>query len=221
MTRAAAEAEAAACLVDAARALADEGLNPGTSGNLSLRIGETIWVTPSGVDPRQIDQSALVSIDVEGRVRSGTRRPTSEWPLHTAIYRSRADVNAVVHCHSHYATVLACARKAIPPLHYMIAVASPDHIPCVAYATFGGDALGRLCADGLRGRDAILLANHGQVAVGVSLGDALRVAREVEILARTYVGTLSVGGPVLLDEQEMADARAKFPSYLSQRNDAT
>ncbi len=200
-------------LLDAARALADEGLSPGSSGNLSFRRGSGFVITPSGVAPEALEAVSLVRLDLAGRVLHGALAPSSEWPMHAALYRARPDVAAVVHCHSPYATTLACARKAIPPLHYMVAVASRDEVPCAPYEAFGSDALAVSAVTALAGRWATLLANHGQIAVGRDLDHALWVAREVETLARTYWGTLAIGGPVPLSAEEMDVVNERIANY--------
>ena len=125
----------------------------------------------------------------------------------------------MVHCHSNYATILACAGKAIPPLHYMIAVTASYEIPCAPYATFGTPALADSALAALQGRFACLLANHGQIAIGMNLEGALRMAAEVEELATTYWGCLAIGGPQVLDTQQMDDVMAAFASYGQQRDD--
>ena len=200
-------------LVRATRALADEGLSPGSSGNLSFRRGRGFVITPSGVEPARLGPHALVRLDLTGRVLHGTLAPSSEWPMHAALYRARPDVGAVVHCHSPYATTLACARKPIPPLHYMIAVASRDEVPCATYQAFGSEALAASAVDALGPRFATLLANHGQIAVGRDLDHALWVAREVETLARTYWGTLAIGGPVPLSAAEIEAVNERIANY--------
>jgi L-fuculose-phosphate aldolase len=200
-------------LLEATRALAAEGLSPGSSGNLSFRRGSGFVITPSGVAPGALEAASLVRLDLAGRVLHGALAPSSEWPMHAALYRTRSDVGAVVHCHSPYATTLACARRAIPPLHYMIAVAARDEVPCAEYAAFGSDALAASAVDALGERWATLLANHGQIAVGRDLEHALWVAREVETLARTYWGTLAIGGPVPLSPAEIDAVNQRIGNY--------
>ncbi len=207
------EATPSAQLLEGALALAREGLSPGSSGNLSFRRGRGFVVTPSGVAPEALDAPSLVRLALDGRVLHGALPPSSEWPLHAAVYRARPDVGAVVHCHSPYATTLACARRAIPPLHYMIAVAAPDEVPCARYEAFGSEALADAAVEALGARRATLLANHGQIAAGRDLAHALWVAREVETLARTYWGTLAIGGPVLLGDAELAEIAARIEHY--------
>lgn len=209
----AAEITPAEILCEHARALAREGLAPGSSGNLSLRRGSGFVITPSGVAPEELEAVSLPRLDLRGRVLHGALAPSSEWPMHAALYRARADVGAVVHCHSPYATMLACARRPIPPLHYMIAVAAPDEIPCAPYAAFGSEALAESAVSALGSRGATLLANHGQIAVGADLRQAVWIAREVETLARTYWGTLAVGGPVELGADEIAAVNERIQNY--------
>lgn len=200
-------------LLEAARALSTDGLSPGSSGNLSFRRGGGFVITPSGVDPEEIDATALVRLDLDGRVLHGAGVPSSEWPMHAALYRARPEIGAVVHCHSPYATTLACARKAIPALHYMIAVAAPDEVPCARYESFGSAALAESAVAAIGKRWATLLANHGQIAVGRDLDHALWVTREVETLARTYWGTLAIGGPVLLSKAELDAVGERIGNY--------
>ena len=104
-------------------------------------------------------------------------KPSTEWHFHLAAYRARPDRDAVVHTHSTHATVLACAHKPIPAFHYMVAVAGGKDIPCVPYATFGTDELARHVAKGLKDRDACLMANHGQIALGTTLESCARTCR--------------------------------------------
>ena len=110
-------------LVEAARSLAEEGLSPGASGNLSARQGDGMWITPTGIASARLEVADLVRVGLDGERLEGSRDPSSEWRMHAAVYRASEGAAAVVHCHSPYATILACARRGIPPLHYMLAVA--------------------------------------------------------------------------------------------------
>lgn len=152
----------------------------------------------------------------EGRRAGKTERqrvPSSEWRFHLAAYGVRAEDQAIVHCHSMHATVLACAHKPIPAFHYMVAAAGGDDIPLVAYATFGTESLSKHVRQGLRNRRACLMANHGQIACGATLQGALELAHEVEELAEQYYKVLLLGEPNVLDAAEMARVRKKFESY--------
>lgn len=204
----------AAALVAAAQALDAAGFMPGKSGNLSLRTPRGLLITPAGLPYAATMPDDLVETALDGAVLSGQRRASSEWRLHAAIYAARPDAHAIVHTHSPHATALSCARRAIPPIHYMITLGGGADIPCAAHATFGTEALADAAVAALAGRRACLLANHGVVAVGATLAGAEALAREVENLARQYLLLLAAGvAPVLLDEAALAEAAAQFRGY--------
>lgn len=207
------EDEARQQLVDAMRTLDARGLNRGTSGNLSVRFGSGMFVTPSGVTPDRLKPELMVFVDGDGSVAEGAARPSSEWRMHMGLYQRRADANAVVHCHARHSTILACARMEIPPLHYMVAVSGGASVPVAPYATFGSGELAEGVADTLDGRLACLMANHGLIALGPSLATAMAIAEEIEEQAAVYCGTLAIGGPKLLDPAEMARIIGAFQRY--------
>jgi L-fuculose-phosphate aldolase len=200
-------------LVETAKAMSARGLSPGRSGNVSCRLNDGMLITPSGLAYDELKPADIVQVEADGSVPRGQRCPSTEWHFHLAIYRARTDRHAVVHTHSLHATVLACARRNIPAFHYMVAVAGGLDIPLVPYATFGSEELARHVADGLRARDACLMAHHGQVAIGTSLERALELAFEVEVLAEQYVKVLTLGRPDILDEEEMTRVLEKFKGY--------
>lgn len=193
--------------------LLSERLTTGTNGNASLRSATGMLITPTGIRPSELRPESIVAMDLEGKLASAQLTPSSEWPVHAAIYRARPDVHAIVHCHSHYATTLACNRLSIPAFHYLVALAGGDSIPCAPYATFGSAELAQQVAGALRERRACLMANHGQISVGPDLESALELARSVEELAAQYHACLSAGGPVLLTKDEMDEMRARISSY--------
>lgn len=200
-------------VVAIAKSMDDAGLAPNKSGNVSCRDGDGFLITPSGVPYRDLVPADIARLDATGSVLAASRRPSSEWRMHAAIYRRRPDVQAIVHTHSPSATALACAHRGIPAFHYMIALAGGD-VCCMPYATFGSDELAAHAVAGLEGRRATLLANHGVVAVGVSLRAALAVAVEVENMARQYLALLAAGlEPRVLDADEMARVIGKFKDY--------
>lgn len=212
------EAEARQQLVDAMRALDARGLNRGTSGNLSLRYQTGMFVTPSGVTPDRLTPDQMVFIDNDGTI-TGDVRPSSEWRMHMGLYQRRPDAQAIVHCHARHATILACAHRAIPPLHYMVAVSGGASVPVAPYATFGSEELAAGVAATLEGRFACLMANHGLIALGPNLPTALAISEEIEEQAAVYCGTLAIGGPQLLDTQEMARILTAFRSYGQKKGD--
>jgi L-fuculose-phosphate aldolase len=198
--------------VAAARRLDALGLNRGTSGNIGLRTGSSFLVTPSGVPVEDLSPDAIVEMDFSGAIR-GAGKPSSEWRIHRDLLAARADIDAVVHTHSRYATSLACLHRDIPPFHYMIAVAGGDTIRCAPYAVFGSQALSDLALKALEDRKACLLGNHGQIALGRDLADALAVAVEVESLCAQYWTALQLGQPQLLSGPQMLEVLEKFKGY--------
>jgi L-fuculose-phosphate aldolase len=200
-------------IAQVSKAMAARGLNSGTSGNVSARLPNGLLVTPSGVVPDKLTPQAIVRLDAEGRAPAGSLKPSSEWRMHAGLYARRPDMNAVVHCHSRHATILACAGRPIPAFHYMVAVGGRSLIPLAPYRTFGTVELAEAVADALQGGLACLMANHGQIVGAPTLAKALAIAEEVEEQAAVYWGTLAIGGPNVLDEAQMAEVFAQFKGY--------
>lgn len=192
------------------------GLGTGTSGNLSVRSRDGMLITPTGIAPHDLQPGELVAMSLSGEVSSGALRPSSEWQMHAAIYAGRPDVQAVVHCHARHATILACRQTPIPAVHYMIAVTGRDTVPVAPYATFGTEALARSVVETLGEGRACLLANHGLIAAGADLQQALRVAEEVEELAAIYCGCLAIGGARVLSRDQMEEVQRAFAVYGQQ-----
>jgi len=200
-------------LVDAAQEVERSGLSPGTSGNLSVRVPGGFLITPTGVSYGSMDPADTVFLSSRGDPTGDRLQPSSEWPLHTAIYVDRPDAQAIVHLHSPHATGIACLRKEIPAFHYMVAVAGGNTIRCSRYETYGTVELALAAVEALEDRRACLLANHGQIAIGPSLDEAVRLAREVEDLAHTYSVALESGEPVILPPDEIDRVAVRFQSY--------
>lgn len=198
-------------VVQAVQHLDARGLNRGSTGNASTRMGGGMLITPSGMGAELTTQD-LPFVSWGGTTR-GRWKPSSEWHFHEAIYKSRPDLQAVVHTHSAHATALACLRRPLPAFHYMVAVAGGDDVPLVPYFTFGTEALSAVVAHAMAQRDACLLANHGLVAAGATMAQALKVAEEVESLCGMYLAALAVGEPALLSAGQMAEVREKFRGY--------
>ena len=190
------------------------GFAPSKSGNVSCRTAGGFLITPSGLPYAVMLPGDLTHLNADGGTISARLKPSSEWPFHAAIYRARADIAAIVHTHSPRATALSCARRGIPAFHYMIAMAGGPDIRCAEYATFGTDALAENALKAIKGRRAVLLANHGVIAGGATLEAAWRLAFEVENLASQYLGLLASGlKPVILGKAEMARVLEKFKGY--------
>lgn len=200
-------------MAEVMKAMDDRGLNRGTSGNVSARCGEAMLVTPSGIPASRLTGDHMVLVQPDGSTAPGALKPSSEWRMHQGLLDRRPDVGAVVHCHSRHATILACANKPIPAVHYMVAVSGGVSVPVAPYATFGSSALAQAVVEVLDGRYAALMANHGQIVVAPNLDFALAIAEEIEEQAAVYWGTLAIGGPTLLADEEMNLILQRFKSY--------
>ena len=192
--------------------LAKLGLNRGTSGNASVRLDDHFLITPSGMAAETLTINDMVEVNMAGQTIDAGK-PSSEWRFHRDIYEARPEVNAVVHTHAMFATSLSCLRKDIPPFHYMIAVAGGQDIRCADYVLFGTQALSNAAITALKDRKACLLANHGMIAVGKTLQQAVDIAIEVETLCEQYWRALQVGSPHLLSNDEMAEVFEQFKDY--------
>lgn len=199
-------------LVESCRAMVRLGLTRGTSGNVSVRAGEGLLISPSGMPYETMRPEDVVPMRLDGS-HSGDLLPSSEWRFHRDILRARPEVGAVVHTHSTQATAVAVLGRAIPAIHYDIAAAGGPTIRCAPYATFGTEALARHVLAALEGRKACLLAHHGVVATGSTLAAALSLAVLVEELARLYLACLPAGEPPVLPDDEIARVVALYASY--------
>jgi L-fuculose-phosphate aldolase len=199
-------------LIAAARKMNALGINQGTSGNLSLRDGGMMLITPSAIAYEALTPEMIPALRIGNRdgAYEGAYRPSSEWRFHHDIYAARPEVGAIVHNHAPYATALAMARREIPACHYMIARFGGAPIRVADYALFGTAALSAHVLAAMEGRSACLMANHGCLATGPDIETALGYAVELEALARQYVLSLTIGGPVLLSQADVAEAIEQF-----------
>lgn len=189
------------------------GLNQGTAGNVSARFENGMLITPSGIPYERLTEEMIVYVDLSGKHDEG-KLPSSEWRFHQAAYQARPDANAVVHNHAVHSTAVSILNRPIPAIHYMIAAAGGNSIPCAPYATFGTRALSEHVAVALKNRKATLLQHHGMIACEENLEKALWLAHEVEVLARLYLSTLAIIDPVpVLDDEEIAIVLEKFKTY--------
>lgn len=210
------DTESRQAVVDTLKTLGEKNLNKGTSGNVSAATADGMLITPTGVAPEVLMPEHIVHLSLDGEVDEQQLTPSSEWQMHADVYSGKPGVTAIVHCHSPYATILACARKPIPAMHYMVAAAGSYGIPLADYATFGSKELSQANLAALSTSMACLLANHGQLSVGFDLAGALKLAELVEEQAHCYWGTLAIGGPALLDKQQMDEVMTAFSSYGQQ-----
>ncbi len=202
-------------IVAACRQMNALGINQGTSGNISVRHGDAMLISPSATPYHSMRPEEIAAMPLEGEYGawSGPLKPSTEWRFHLDIMRARPEVGAIVHSHPTYCTTLAIARKEIPACHYMIAAFGGTNVRCAPYATFGTKELSVHALAALEGRTACLLANHGMIATGANLDKAMWLAVELETIARQYYNSLLIGGPVLLSDADIAETAAKFATY--------
>jgi L-fuculose-phosphate aldolase len=200
-------AEVRAALVQFSNKLIADRLCIGSSGNLSIRVGDRIFITPSSTPPCEMAPEQIAETDLAGTIVEATARPSTELPLHTAIYNASA-AGAVVHTHSMFATVLSTTHEELPAVHYMInQLGGPVRV--VPYCTFGTAELAQRVRAGIQDRFATLIQNHGTVTYGATLAEAYARAQLLEWLAELYVRGLQIGAPRILSVAELAEVRAQ------------
>lgn len=203
-------------IIDACLSMNATGLNQGTSGNVSIRVGGRMLITPSAVPYDQMTPEMLAAIDLTGDMAGawdGPRKPSTEWRFHWQLLKSRADINAIVHAHPTYCTAFAMLRQPIPASHYMVAAFGGADVRCAGYDTFGTAKLADLAVEAMTDRFACLLANHGMIAGGESIAQAMWRAEELETLARQYCIAKSVGNPVILTDAQIDKTLEGFKGY--------
>ncbi|MBW3603207.1 MAG: class II aldolase/adducin family protein [Actinobacteria bacterium] len=198
-------------LVEFSQRLAPDGLTVGTSGNLSVRSGDLIAVTPSGVDYADLQPELICVIEPDGGQVDGELEPTSEVPMHTSVY-ARTDARAVVHTHPPYATTLSVLLDELPPVHYMIALLGGP-VRVAPYATYGTRELAGHMDRALRGRTAVLLANHGASTTGESIERAYARSLYLEWICRVYYQARALGEPRLLSADQVEEVAEKLRGY--------
>ncbi|MBZ4323582.1 class II aldolase/adducin family protein [Streptomyces huiliensis] len=216
-------------LATARRTVAD-GLVVGTSGNVSARIGDMILVTPGGVPYDRLRPEDVVAVGLDGRPVSGglapdgpapgRLAPTSELPLHLAVYRA-TDATAIVHTHAVHATAVSTLVTELPAIHYMTA-ALGGPVRVAPYALYGSDELARHALTALDGRTGCLLRNHGTLTYGTTLDQAYDRTAQLEWMCRVWLAASGVSGrtPSLLDAGQLAEAGEKLRGYGRRRDRA-
>lgn len=202
--------------------LLGKGLLTQTSGNLSIRLSaDAIAITPTSIEYDRMTPEDIVVCDLDGAVLAGNRAPSSETPLHAAVYRLRDDIKAIVHTHSPQATTLAILGLPIPAVHYIIASLNTTTVPVAPYATYGTPELAASVRDTFQAPGlAVLIANHGLVAGGRTLKQAADGAETTEILAGYYYRALTAGQPNVLTDGQMDEVIAKYRRKPTEANAA-
>lgn len=204
---------------DMGKKLLAAGLVLGTWGNVSARLDKKrMVITPSGMDYLKIEPEDMAVVDVETGEWSGPRKPSTEAPLHSLIYKARPEVGAVIHAHSVFASTVAACGKDIPAVLEEVAQVAGGPVRVARYALPGTKELACNAVEALEGRNAVLLANHGVVAVGADLDEAFLVCQVVEKAAMVLIYGTLLGGVRLLPEGDVAELRRFFTEkYLAGR----
>jgi len=200
-------------LVATARRTVSDGLVVGTSGNVSVRVGGTVLVTPTGVPYERLAPGDVTGVDLDGRQVLGALRPTSELPMHLAVYRT-TDARAVVHTHAVHATAVSTLVRELPLIHYMAGdLGGPVRV--APYATYGTPELAENMRHALANRSACLLQNHGTITYGTTLRQAYDRTAQLEWMCRVWLTASSVPGlsPTLLSEEQVAEAGERLRGY--------
>ncbi len=202
-------------IVARARELDASGLNRGSSGNLSARNGATMLITPSAVPYAALEPEMIAAMPLEGEYGAweGPRKPSTEWRFHLDLMRARPELNAIVHTHAPFSTILAIARKPIPAIHYMMAAFGGPDIRVAGYACYGTAELSAQVVAAMVGRTGCLMANHGMLTAGPDLTRATWLAHELEALAHQYYHVLTIGGGHELSEADLVETAKGFASY--------
>ncbi len=199
-------------IVNASKKILGLGLNIGSEGNISFKHKDKIFITPSGIETSQLDESLISEVDINGDVKN-FQKPSSEIFMHLYIYKQRPEVHCIVHCHSLWASVLSCNRKKIPAFHYMIAEFGGNDIRCSKYATFGTKKLASNVLEAMNNRSGCLISNHGQLTVSSNIKNAVNLAIALEKLSKQYYFCSLIQGAKLLKSKEMIEVLKLFKNY--------
>ncbi|KTF03824.1 MULTISPECIES: class II aldolase/adducin family protein [Trueperella] len=202
-------------VVDTCLFMVEENLVVGTAGNVSIRIGDHVVISPSGVDYATMTAKDVVVYDMAGNRVDGDLKPSSELPLHIAVYEA-TDAQAITHNHAYASTALGLLVDEIPPSHYYSAMFG-GVVRVAPYAAFGTDELADNVAAALDGRTGALMKNHGAITIGPSLTKAVNLLPILEYICEIQLRAMSTGAPIaLLDEEQMAEAVVGMASYGKQ-----
>ena len=205
-------------VAETALGLLTAGLIVNTSGNVSIRVGDHVVITPSGRDYRSLTPRDIAVVDLKGRVAEGELLPSSETPLHLAVYESNPAVTAIVHAHSIYATAVSTVLDLLPTIHYQM-VDLGGAVPVAPYRTFGTDELAEVTSQALLGRSAVIMKNHGSLTTAGTLDRALERCLVLEWCSKVYLKALSAGSPNILSDDEMALAKDQMDSFDAKRRE--
>lgn len=194
--------------------LLSEGLTNGTAGNVSIfnREKGLVAISPTGVNYSELTPEMISIVDLEGKLIEGLK-PSSELEMHMILYRNREDVNAVIHTHPVYTTVLACLREDLPAIDYMIAVTGATKVKCAEYASYGTKELAENAYKAMGSSLAVILANHGLTTAGKDIANAFNITVQVEYISNLYIKARNIGEPIILPDNEMNSMLERFKTY--------
>ena len=194
--------------------LLSEGLTNGTAGNVSIfnREEGLVAISPTGVNYSELTPEMISIVDLNGKLIEGLK-PSSELEMHMILYRNREDVNAVIHTHPVYTTVLACLRQDLPAIDYMIAVTGATKVKCAEYASYGTKELAENAYKAMGSSLAVILANHGLTTAGKDIANAFNITVQVEYISNLYIKARNIGEPIILPDNEMNSMLERFKTY--------
>ena len=194
--------------------LLTNGLTTGSGGNISIfnREEGLVAISPSGLDYFETRVEDIVIVDLDGNIVEGDLRPSSEIGMHLIFYKNREDANAIVHTHSKYATAVSCMGWDLEAVHYLVGFAGLD-VKCAKYATYGSQELAENALEAIGNRNAVLLGNHGLIALGSDVERAFSTAEHLEFVSEIFCITKTLGEPNIISDTQMEDVLKKFNTY--------
>lgn len=205
-------------VLEACLKMEEKGLVAGTWGNISARVDDNYMViTPSGMNYNVLSPEDMILANIHDLSYVGKWKPSVELPLHAEIYKARPEINAVVHNHSLSASVVAAARKDIPPILDDMVQIIGGSVRVTEYALPGSTEMAKNAVEKLEGRTATIIANHGPVCLGRNLDEALLTSQILEKSAKVFIEVQALGGPVCLDDKDIAFMRNFFLDKYGQK----
>lgn len=201
-------------VVEYGKKLITHKLTTGSGGNVSIlnKEKQLVAISPSGEDYFETKAKDVVIVDLDGNVVDGEKRPSSELGMHLIFYKNRNDISAIVHTHSIFATTIASMGWSLPAVHYLVGLAGTD-VKCAKYATYGSKELAENALEAIGNRNAVLLQNHGLIALGEDLQGAFSTAEHLEFVSELYYRTKNLGEPNILTDEQMGEVMKKFGTY--------
>lgn len=203
---------------ETARAMAEAGLTAGTWGNISGRVDDMYMViTPSGMDYSRLIPDQMVVVNMRTQEYEGTLKPSVETPIHSKILLNRPEINGVVHVHSSKALAVAVTRKGIPPIcDDQVQILGGD-VRCAGYTYPGSEEMACSILEALHERTGALIANHGSIAIGRTLSEALTGASVLEKTAQIWIDVQILGGGTEIPPEDCAFFHDYFLNKYGQK----